>query len=907
MVGSKRSSKGSKFSMKTTPVAVPSGDPPLGFKHPPTLIGEKTIDPSVIALRAKNYAVAYADPSIRQKWNMYVSFGIQQFVSMDDYVSHRAQETVAERNLRLARYYRYHLENYAPVDSYLIRTMGAVETALAISHPGFFDMSTSDMDQYVASLPEKAMNMEIEHTNDDSTPMDTKSVPPSGSSLAIAASIGYGSDKSTISTDMNVDETHPQTQEGFTAVRMSPKRANAIDDDEVTTGSVPSSPKTPASSTTQTPVASQKKTPVSSPKNTPASSPKKTPSAKAQSSAAPSTAASVVLPPKTPPKNPLRVEVRWAPKDFYELKESTTKMHLRLAPILSCFNTEKTWMMEWQTDQLAESADISPIGLSKFLSIRVLAVVKEKCFYFSFRMNATGSQFMKACQSNVVQTAKRGENMMLDPSSIPPSHGELTIVGDILLKDAAVTHRGQYLQYLRKHVLPSDMPVFDLKLRYKDPVGNKVPILSVRCGKSTSIKTAELLSTALCGEGKNPEIFISRLAIGSNHTSRADHGKIYKVHLDFLNDITYLPFPLNGPIDLPVTEHLDLGETRTQSPRQWAKSLTSEDGMSLEVDIENGKSDGTVVLIVPSASLRKAQLELSQYQARQNPTLSNAERMYSDYASAHSDIPKTVFTKNIDTILAKKIKKVASSSDTVTIDETATTSTPASTLTGTTGAVSKSSLKPSSIAWKRPLQDSLKLQSERKMTSTEINQLKRIAILEAQLALSASVTGNDDDQSKSTKSTKSRRSRSLSKASSRASSPSTERSALTAATAHSRLDGLESSMKDIHRMLARLDRLVPPSPSASPVSPPQKASSLQPAPDRSLIMDPTNGMVGVQLFPEGSESCLAILDTPKKPTNKRRKNTNTPSPKATSNQRLQYTEDPSKSKGSKGAGGGDSC
>ena len=282
----------------------------------------------------------------------------------------------------------------------------------------------------------------------------------------------------------------------------------------------------------------------------------------------------MVLPPKTLTKNPLRVEVQWAPKDFYELRDSTTKMHLRLAPILSCFNTEKTWMMEWQTDQLAESADISPIGLSKFLSIRVLAVVKEKCFYFSFRMNATGSHFMKACQSHVVQTAKQGENMMFDPSSIPPSHGELTIVGNILLKDTALTHRRQYLQYLRKHVLPSDMPVFDLKLRYKDSVGNKVPILSVRCGKSTSTKTVELLSTALCGEDKNPEIVISRLAIGSNHTSRADNVKFKKVHLDFLNDIAYLPFPLNGPIDLPVTEYLDSGETRTQSPRQWAKSLT---------------------------------------------------------------------------------------------------------------------------------------------------------------------------------------------------------------------------------------------------------------------------------------------------------------------------------------------
>jgi hypothetical protein len=85
-----------------------------------------------------------------------------------------------------------------------------------------------------------------------------------------------------------------------------------------------------------------------------------------------------------------------------------------------------------------------------------------------------------------------------------------------------------------------------------------------------------------------------------------------------------------------------------------------------------------------------------------------------------------------------------------------------------------------------------------------------------------------------------------------------------------------------------------------------KASSIQ-SPDRSAIMDPNNGMVEVQLFPESSESCLELLDTPKKPTNKRRKNTNTTSPQATSNQHLQYTEDPSKRKGSKGAGGGDSC
>ena len=77
---------------------------------------------------------------------MYVSFGIQQFVSLQDYFTHRAQETVVEGHLHLVRYYRYHLENLASVDTYLIQSMGVVETVLSISHPGFFGMSTAEMD-----------------------------------------------------------------------------------------------------------------------------------------------------------------------------------------------------------------------------------------------------------------------------------------------------------------------------------------------------------------------------------------------------------------------------------------------------------------------------------------------------------------------------------------------------------------------------------------------------------------------------------------------------------------------------------------------------------------------------------------------------------------------------------------
>ena len=139
----------------------------------------------------------------------------------------------------------------------------------------------------------------------------------------------------------------------------------------------------------------------------------------------------------------------------------------------------------------------------------MLPVTKEKCFYYSFRPCASGTQFTQVLQTEVVQTAKEGENMSFDPTSIPTQHGKLMFIGNILLKDAAVTHRGNYLQYLRKEVLPADTPVFDIKIRHKDPVGNKVQRLTVCFGKSVSTKVAEALSLALCGTSPNPEIFIS--------------------------------------------------------------------------------------------------------------------------------------------------------------------------------------------------------------------------------------------------------------------------------------------------------------------------------------------------------------------------------------------------------------
>ena len=166
-----------------------------------------------------------------------------------------------------------------------------------------------------------------------------------------------------------------------------------------------------------------------------------------------------------------------------------------------------------------------------------------------------------------------------------------------------------------------------------------------------------------------------------------DHERIYQVHHDFMDDIVYLPFLSSKQIDLPIIEYLESGEQINRTPRQWAKSLAHPDGSSLEVDMENGHPDGNVVLIIPSASLTLAKVELQKNWQRQNPMLMNAERFYTASILEDPNIPLTVFTKNIDTILAKKIAKKESSFPTA-----ASVLSPDSSITGLTSKTSKSSI-----------------------------------------------------------------------------------------------------------------------------------------------------------------------------------------------------------------------
>ena len=559
MVEKQRPRSGSRFSLNPLTAAVLDAIPPLGYKRPPPLIDSKTVTHAHRLLRAKNYAQAYKTITIPD-WNAYIAFGIQQFDSPAKYFAQCDAETPDEKNLRLARYYRLHLENNVQAERHLMIKINTVESALKVSYPGYFEMSVGEMDEYARQLSPDPMELESQIMSDDTTD-DTMDVVLVTQAFSSSPAASTRSKASSVTSPPKLGIQH------FPPTQATRSLSTMVADTAINTAlATHKSKKTVPSQLTSTGTAQARSTistlqlPVSASATSISSAPDTdthddTPSTPPRPSTSHPKMPMDPLPPKV--LNALRVEVRWAPKDFLPLKASKALMYTRFAPILSGFNTSHSRVIEWQTDQLSQTSIITSTQVDQFLSVRCVASSKQKCFYFSFRIHATGPQFIQVLRSKDFQAIRHGEGISFNPSVIPHTQGEVTHVGDILLKDATATHRGKYLKYLCSEVLPKDVPAFDLKIRHKDPSGRKIQILTVRCGKQVSTQVAQILSTFLNGEGTNPEIFISRLALGANRTARGDHDRIYQVHHDFMADVVYLPFLSSKHIDLPIIEHLD--------------------------------------------------------------------------------------------------------------------------------------------------------------------------------------------------------------------------------------------------------------------------------------------------------------------------------------------------------------
>jgi hypothetical protein len=159
-------------------------------------------------------------------------------------------------------------------------------------------------------------------------------------------------------------------------------------------------------------------------------------------------------------------------------------------------------------------------------------------------------------------------NLTFDPLSIPASQGELIYVGDILLNDVSVTHQGQYLEYLRNEVLHSHMPDFDNKMRHSNPIGSRITILTVRCGQQSSLKISALLYAVRAS--------IPRcLYLGASQTSKHNHKRIFKVHNEYLADMSHLIFSASeARSDERPRQHRQMDESCKRQNSKFAEKGT---------------------------------------------------------------------------------------------------------------------------------------------------------------------------------------------------------------------------------------------------------------------------------------------------------------------------------------------
>ena len=360
--------------------------------------------------------------------------------------------------------------------------------------------------------------------------------------------------------------------------------------------------------------------------------------------------------PEKPSRSPsvIRLVVRWSPKDFDNLSKNRDEFNRRLAPILSAIHTPDHPLVEWQTSQASSEAEILPADVSRLLSIKIAPSHKTKTFNFGFRIRTSGAKLKNILQSKALASVKKGEALHFEPSTVPVTQGDIVHVGDILLKDATVTHRAHYKSFLSKCKLPDDMPEFDIKLRHKDPLGVKAPILIIRCGTTVANKVAEIFCQTLNGQGDSREIFISKLGLGASKISRATLTSLYEHHHSYVRESVQLPFKTARNIDSIRTEYFDNGTTCERSPRDWARSLQLDDQYQ-GIDLANGAADGRAVLIAPAEVADFAKEQLRLYEIRQYPVLGGATHFY-ETSKLDPSIPETVFTTNITFLLSREKK-----------------------------------------------------------------------------------------------------------------------------------------------------------------------------------------------------------------------------------------------------------
>ena len=275
-----------------------------------------------------------------------MAFGIQDFESITAYFEDRKTATTEAKHLSLARYYRNHLENLAAgVPRSLLAITINLETALAVSHPGYFYENLANMGKDLKDLP--VSNMEVA-SDSTSTAVDASSATHADDAVVLRPD--YTPDSALAPLIPAVDtkalsDSHVAMESVLNEDLVTPALNN-----ETPPGTPPS--QGVRDTTLESSGISNEQSPISAPtkavptqklsKSQRRKKKYKTPAPPPAPPASNSTAPQSVTRPHAVTNSRMRIKVRWAPTDFNELRNSSTKMYERLAPIFPCFNDDHT-------------------------------------------------------------------------------------------------------------------------------------------------------------------------------------------------------------------------------------------------------------------------------------------------------------------------------------------------------------------------------------------------------------------------------------------------------------------------------------------------------------------------------------------------------------------------------------
>ena len=346
-----------------------------------------------------------------------------------------------------------------------------------------------------------------------------------------------------------------------------------------------------------------------------------------------------------------RFQTNWTTGKFEELKETGALWSRAIVPVLKqLLEKPKAFLHAWDAADgtMMHVKDLTEFNVRKFLSPSISPSPKNKAFYFGIRVSFTEAPPQVWLADTQTKKTMKELQIRISVSNSSCAGGELITAGYILFKEVHNCHKHRFNQSLRMN-LPPSTPHFDVISCRRTETGDNVPHLAVQCGTKHVNALAEILQTYLNG-ATTTAVFIGRQAFMSMGKDAVK--ELYRIQGEFIKSLVKIPIPMLTNIDKVRNEQSDDPQERTM--REWAASLRTTGGSSMQADVENGGKDRNTYLYVPKKNEEAAKEAIKVYREKIRPFHQRQERFHARIAPQGAPatifVPTAAATANIEWI-----------------------------------------------------------------------------------------------------------------------------------------------------------------------------------------------------------------------------------------------------------------